>query len=185
MHAETLEARLQTVVRWNSIGINGTVPCRGQIEDLAVRRSVDQLLAYAGREWQMARQPGERVEIEAVGGKLAMRRHLSDSIVPVQLEIARRNMDAVTRRQGQLSGTDLETMKKSGYLTEDLVIAYAQKAGFVLEEKSEINANPADTKNHPNGVWTLPPTNRHDAKDDAKYKAIGESDRMTLRFRKP
>ena len=82
-------------------------------------------------------------------------------------------------------GTDLETMKKSGYLTEDLVIAYAQKAGFVLEEKSEINANPADTKNHPNGVWTLPPTNRHDAKDDAKYKAIGESDRMTLRFRKP
>lgn len=83
------------------------------------------------------------------------------------------------------AGTDLPTMKKSGYLTEARVIGYAQKAGFVLEAKSEVNANPKDTTNHPNGVWTLPPTNEHDASDDAEYKAIGESDRMTLRFRKP
>ena len=82
-------------------------------------------------------------------------------------------------------GTDLETMKKSGYLTEALVIELATRAGFVLEAKSEANANPADDADHPNGVWTLPPTNRHDAADDAKYQAIGESDRMTLRFRKP
>jgi predicted methyltransferase len=82
-------------------------------------------------------------------------------------------------------GTDLETMKKSGYLTEELVIGYATKAGFVLEEKSEINANPSDTTDHPNGVWTLPPSNDHEAADDAKYKTIGESDRMTLRFKKP
>jgi predicted methyltransferase len=82
-------------------------------------------------------------------------------------------------------GTDLQTMKKSGYLTEELVIGYATRAGFKLEEKSEINANPKDTTDHPNGVWTLPPSNDHDAADDAKYKAIGESDRMTLRFRKP
>ncbi|GAB3345263.1 class I SAM-dependent methyltransferase [Lysobacter tyrosinilyticus] len=82
-------------------------------------------------------------------------------------------------------GTSLETMKQSGYLTEALVIDYATKAGFVLESKSEINANPKDTTDHPNGVWTLPPTNNHDAADDAKYKAIGESDRMTLRFKKP
>jgi predicted methyltransferase len=82
-------------------------------------------------------------------------------------------------------GTDLETMKKSGYLTEKLVIDYATKAGFVLEAKSEVNANPKDTTDHTNGVWTLPPSNNHDAADDAKYKAIGESDRMTLRFRKP
>ncbi|UNK48230.1 methyltransferase [Lysobacter sp. S4-A87] len=81
-------------------------------------------------------------------------------------------------------GTDLEAQKKSGYLTEALVIQYAQGAGFVLEEKSEANANAKDTTDHPNGVWTLPPVNRHDAADDAKYKAIGESDRMTLRFRK-
>lgn len=82
-------------------------------------------------------------------------------------------------------GTDLETMKKSGYLTEALVIGYATQAGFVLDGTSEVNANAKDNTQHPNGVWTLPPTNRHDAKDDATYKAIGESDRMTLRFRKP
>ena len=82
-------------------------------------------------------------------------------------------------------GTDLEAMKKSGYLTEALVIELATKAGFVLDGKSEINANPKDSADHPNGVWTLPPSNNHDAADDAMYKAIGESDRMTLRFRKP
>ena len=82
-------------------------------------------------------------------------------------------------------GTDDATMKKSGYLTEALVIDLATRAGFVLEARSEVNANPADTRNHPNGVWTLPPTNRHDAADRPKYAAIGESDRMTLRFRKP
>ena len=82
-------------------------------------------------------------------------------------------------------GTDIETMKKSGYLTEALVIDLATDAGFVLEARSEVNANPKDSADHPNGVWTLPPVNRHDAADDAMYKAIGESDRMTLRFRKP
>jgi predicted methyltransferase len=69
----------------------------------------------------------------------------------------------------------------------------AEKAGFVLEEASEINANPKDTKDHPFGVWTLPPVRRTspfgqpaDATfDRAKYDAIGESDRMTLTFRKP
>lgn len=82
-------------------------------------------------------------------------------------------------------GTDLETMKKSGYLTEQLVIDLATKAGFVLDARSEANANPKDSADHPNGVWTLPPTNRHDAEDAAMYKTIGESDRMTLRFVKP
>lgn len=82
-------------------------------------------------------------------------------------------------------GTALEMMKSSGYLTEALVIKYATDAGFVLEASSEINANSKDHANHPNGVWTLPPSNTHDVSDDAKYKAIGESDRMTLRFRKP
>jgi predicted methyltransferase len=82
-------------------------------------------------------------------------------------------------------GSTLEAMKKSGYLTETLVIDLAQQAGFQLVAGSEVNANPLDTTDHPNGVWTLPPTNRHDPADDAKYQAIGESDRMTLRFRKP
>ena len=83
------------------------------------------------------------------------------------------------------ANADVPEGDRSGYMSEAQVIAYATNAGFVLEEKSEINANPKDTKDHPNGVWTLPPSNRHDAADAEKYKAIGESDRMTLRFRKP
>lgn len=82
-------------------------------------------------------------------------------------------------------GTSAEAMAESGYLTEEVVVALATDAGFVLEARSEVNANPADTADHPNGVWTLPPTNNHDVEDAAKYRAIGESDRMTLRFRKP
>jgi len=83
------------------------------------------------------------------------------------------------------AGTTMEEVKASGYLPEDYVIGLATAAGFVLQEKSEVNANPADTKDHPNGVWTLPPGNRHDDADKTKYAAIGESDRMTLRFVKP
>jgi predicted methyltransferase len=83
------------------------------------------------------------------------------------------------------AAADVPADDDSGYVGEAQVIALAQAAGFQLEEKSEINANPKDTKDHPNGVWTLPPANRHDPEDDPKYKAIGESDRMTLRFVKP
>ena len=83
------------------------------------------------------------------------------------------------------AGKTLEEVKTSGYLPEDYVVGLATAAGFVLEERSEINANPADTKDHPNGVWTLPPGNRHDEADKDKYAAIGESDRMTLKFVKP
>lgn len=73
----------------------------------------------------------------------------------------------------------------SGYVAQDRVVELATAAGFVLEEASDINANPRDNADHPNGVWTLPPTNNHDEADAARYAAIGESDRMTLRFRKP
>ena len=65
------------------------------------------------------------------------------------------------------------------------MIGLATAAGFVLEEKSEINANPKDTRNHPEGVWTLPPSLALKDVDRDKYLAIGESDRMTLKFRKP
>jgi len=81
--------------------------------------------------------------------------------------------------------TDWETMKISGYMTEQYVIDLAQQAGFILEAKSEINSNAKDTKNHQKGVWTLPPSLRLKEKDREKYLAIGESDRMTLKFRKP
>jgi predicted methyltransferase len=82
---------------------------------------------------------------------------------------------------------------KGGYVTEKAVIDAATKAGFKFEGKSEVNANSKDTKDHPFGVWTLPPVRQSSesgkpvdpAFDRAKYDAIGESDRMTLRFVKP
>ncbi len=82
-------------------------------------------------------------------------------------------------------GTSLEQMIKSGYVTEALAIQLANKAGFVLVGKSEINANGKDSTNHPKGVWTLPPSYRLKEVDRNKYKDIGESDRMTLLFKKP
>jgi predicted methyltransferase len=79
-----------------------------------------------------------------------------------------------------------------GYVATATIVNLAKKAGFVLEASSEINANPKDTKDHPFGVWTLPPVRQSSANgqpdpkfDHSKYDAIGESDRMTLRFRKP
>ncbi len=75
--------------------------------------------------------------------------------------------------------------KISGYVSEKQIIKLAKKAGFVLDARSEINANPKDTHNYPNGVWSLPPVLRGGDEDRQKYLAIGESDRMTLRFKKP
>jgi predicted methyltransferase len=74
---------------------------------------------------------------------------------------------------------------RSGYVREDHVIALAQAAGFELLGRSEINANPKDTKDHPQGVWSLPPTFREGEANRDRYAAIGESDRLTMRFRKP
>lgn len=82
-------------------------------------------------------------------------------------------------------GTSLEDMKKSGYVTEALVFDLARSAGLLLDVRSDINANPRDHTEHPEGVWTLPPTLRLGEKNRAKYLDIGESDRMTLRFIRP
>lgn len=73
----------------------------------------------------------------------------------------------------------------SGYMHERAVIAAAERAGFVLEARSEINANPLDSTDHPHGVWTLPPRLRLGEERAEHYLTIGESDRMTLRLRKP
>jgi predicted methyltransferase len=80
------------------------------------------------------------------------------------------------------AGTKGEDTADTGYVAEDWMIQRVEAAGFKLEAKSEINANPKDTKDYANGVWTLPPTFIDGDKDKDKYKAIGESDRMTLRF---
>jgi predicted methyltransferase len=74
---------------------------------------------------------------------------------------------------------------KSGYVNEDYAIKLIEAQGFRLGAKSQVNANPKDTKDYEQGVWTLPPSYRLGAKDYDKYAAIGESDRFTLRFVKP
>ncbi len=74
---------------------------------------------------------------------------------------------------------------ENGYVREDYTIALAKKAGFVLLGSSEINANPKDTKDWVDGVWTLPPTLSQGDKDRARYMAVGEADNFVLKFRKP
>ncbi len=83
------------------------------------------------------------------------------------------------------AGKTVDQTYDSGYMPVDYVIQEAEKAGFKLAGQSEINANPKDTKDYPKGVWTLPPTYTLGDKDRAKYAAIGESERMTLKFVKP
>jgi predicted methyltransferase len=82
------------------------------------------------------------------------------------------------------AGTKGEDTAESGYLAEQWVIDRVMAAGFEAPAKSEVNANANDTKDYPKGVWTLPPNYVEGDKDKAKYTAIGESDRMTLRFKK-
>lgn len=82
-------------------------------------------------------------------------------------------------------GSDPAETSKQGYVSEEAVIALAEAAGFQLLAKSEVNANPKDTKDYAKGVWTLPPSLAEGDTDKDKYLAIGESDRMTLLFVKP
>jgi predicted methyltransferase len=92
------------------------------------------------------------------------------------------------------AGTDPKVTAEMGYLSEEAVIAMAAAAGLVLEDRSEVNANAADDRDHASGVWSLPPgldvcANETDPKAkadcEAPFRAIGERDRMTLKFRKP
>jgi len=80
---------------------------------------------------------------------------------------------------------DMAVMQTTGYVTEAYVKEIAAAAGFEFVASSEINANPRDSKDHPEGVWTLPPEFRLGQENRERYAAIGESDRMTLKFRKP
>jgi predicted methyltransferase len=98
----------------------------------------------------------------------------------------------IEEHRGQ-PGRVQDVLAADGYVQQAYVIEMAKEAGFVLAAQSEINANPKDTKDHPFGVWTLPPTRLSAPRgepaepgfDHAKYDAIGESDRMTLKFMKP
>lgn len=86
----------------------------------------------------------------------------------------------------RLEGSPHEGMGEwGGYMAQSHLIELVKAAGFKLVATSEVNANPRDTKDHPAGVWSLPPTLRLGEKDREKYMAIGESDRMTILFEKP
>ncbi len=90
----------------------------------------------------------------------------------------------VQHRAAEDDPRDAVALAKTGYVKQSHAIALMKKHGFELVEQSEVNANPKDTKDHPRGVWTLPPTLRLGDEDKEKYLAIGESDRMTLKFAK-
>lgn len=83
------------------------------------------------------------------------------------------------------AGTSAALDAENGYVTEERIINLAKAAGFELAARSDMNRNKADDHEHPNGVWTLPPSLAVGNEDPAKYQAIGESDRMTLKFVKP
>ena len=129
-------------------------------------------------------------EAETVDAVLTFR-NLHNWIGP-QIDIIFSNAHMALKKGGILGvvehranpGTSLEEMKKTGYVTEEYAIKIAEKHGFTLISKSEINANPKDTKDYARGVWTLPPVLRLKDDDKQKYIAIGESDRMTLLFKK-
>ena len=135
---------------------------------------------------------GDRHEIAAPGSAdfVLTFRNLHNWIERGEAEAALRSFHRALKPGGALGVVDhrgrtdqtQEAQMKSGYVREDYAIALIERAGFRLAGRSEVNANPKDTKDHPEGVWTLPPTYRMKDVERAKYQAIGESDRFTLLF---
>ena len=163
-------ARFGDQARWGKVETTSFGPASGP---LAAPRSVDFILTGRNIHNFMWRGQLDKVLSDAFaalrpGGVLAVEEHRADPrpMVPEA---------------------------RDGYVSEAFVIAAARKAGFELGDRSEINANPKDSKDHPFGVWTLPPTRAssppgqppNPSFDHARYDAIGESDCMTLRFVKP
>jgi len=141
----------------------GTLPAGGRFTDLAVPGGADAVLTFRNvHNWIEDGTLDDMLrafaQVLKPGGVLGVEEHRA------------------------APGTTLERIRKSGYVTEDLLIGRARTAGFELQARSEINANPRDTKDNPHGVWSLPPTLRGGEVDSAKYLAIGESDRFTHRY---
>lgn len=108
---------------------------------------------------------------------------LDEWLATIHESLAPNGVLGIEEHRAPANADPIESSKK-GYLPEKWTIEKIEAAGFKLAGKSEINANPKDTKDYPDGVWTLPPTLRLGDKDRAKYLSIGESDRMTLKFTK-
>ena len=135
--------------------------------EIAKPNSADMVLTFRNIHNWMASDQADAVfegffKVLKLGGVLGVVEHRGDSSVPQDAEA------------------------KSGYVNQEYAIALAEKAGFIFEAASEINANPKDTKNHREGVWTLAPTySSVNDQEKKSYSDIGESDRFTLKFRKP
>lgn len=129
--------------------------------------SVDMVLTFRNLHNWMARE----------GAAPAMLKAMYDALKPGGI------LGVVDHRANPALPADASA--KSGYVNEQQAIDLVRSAGFEYLGSSEVNANPKDTKDYEQGVWTLPPTYRLGDRDRAKYAAIGESDRFTLKFRKP
>jgi len=135
--------------------------------EIAESNSADMVLTFRNIHNWMARDQADAVfkgffRVLKPGGVLGVVEHRGDPSVPQ------------------------DPAAESGYVNQEYAIALAEKAGFIFETSSEINANPKDTKDHREGVWTLPPTySSLNDQEKKSYADIGESDRFTLKFRKP
>ena len=106
---------------------------------------------------------------------------LQESLKAFYLALKPGGILGIVDHRGRTDQTQAQQIA-SGYVRQDVAIVLIEQAGFKLQASSEANANPKDSKDHPEGVWTLPPSYRLKDKDREKYAAIGESDRFTLRF---
>lgn len=159
------KAKMDSLSVYGKVKITSFDPAKGQL-DIAPAGSADAVLTFRNVHNWMGSGTAQAVFDAAFkalkpGGVLGVEEHRLPA----------------SRTQDPKAGT--------GYVQEATVIRFAEAAGFKLAGRSEVNANPKDTAEHPEGVWTLPPTFALKDKDRAKYQAIGESDRMTLKFVKP
>lgn len=162
--------RLTSETVFGQVELTQFAPLTPLETDIAPAGSVDRVLTFRNlHNWYMS--GGEEAVLSAF-------RQFHQALIPDGI------LGVVDHRLPESSNND--AMAKSGYIKESWVIDLAEQAGFELVASSEVNANSKDTADHPNGVWNLPPTlNVEDGDDAAIYKAIGESDRFTLKFRKP
>ncbi|MBP59571.1 MAG: methyltransferase [Idiomarina sp.] len=164
---ENFKEKLTTNPLYGNVVLTEFAP--GKDTELAPARSADRVLTFRNlHNWYM--QEGEEGVIQAF-------RQFHQTLKPNGM------LGIVDHRLPE--SKDAEAFKDSGYVKESWVIDLAEQAGFEFVASAEINANPEDTADHPKGVWTLPPTLTLGEENREKYEAIGESDRFTLKFRKP
>ena len=167
------------------------------MNDAMVSRIAAAPAIYGDVQFSDFTQRGENIAPDNSLDRVLTFRNLHNWMAGEYADVAFKTFYRALKPGGMLGMTDhrangdrqIDLKAKNGYVTEAYAIELAQAAGFELVERAEINANPLDTKDYADGVWTLPPTLRNAAKDapetTAAYQAIGESDRMTLLFRKP